>query len=734
MNRVNSILIVDDDDMVRDSVARCLRGDGYDVMEAMSGGEGFELTKNHSPDLVLLDVMLPDVSGMEICRRIKNEAALADVFVVLCSGEAMEVENKVDGLRSGADEYLVKPFGMREFLARVRTLLRLRNTTAALRASEDHYRRLIDILPDAICLISPDGRLMSVNSQTVSMLGYELAAELLNRSVFDFVPAPQSSKANARSTVHDRIVRNAEYTLLKKDGSAIQVELSATVTSGRNREIAGYVCVVRDITERKQAEKILHDSEERFRQLSDNVRDVFWMLDVGKNQIIFISPAYVEIWGRPVESLYASPQGWPEKIHPQDQNRVMEAIRIKLFSGSYDEVYRILRPDGTIRWIKDRAFPIRDASGKIYRVVGIAEDITDQKLAWDALRESEARKSAIMRVALDAIVTINHIGDIVELNAAAERFFFLGQEQMVGKSVLEVIPASLQAWFREGLAHRFSGKKGPAAGSRIEMSVLRADGTQFPAELTITRIEFKGEPNFTLYIRDITQRKRAEEELRSLPQRIIKAQEVERLRVARELHDGVNQIIASVKMRLCNVRDGLPPAQVAAREMLARSDKLLARALEENRHIAHNLHPVDLDKLGFLAACQNLCKEFERRTDLAVDCQIDSFGNKRLPLSIELNLFRIAQEALTNIEKHAGAKKIKLQAWLQDNSILLRISDDGRGFDVQSIGYSSWRNGHGLGLANMRERALALQGTYVLDSKPKKGTTITIQIPYSENL
>ena len=187
-------------------------------------------------------------------------------------------------------------------------------------------------------------------------------------------------------------------------------------------------------------------------------------------------------------------------------------------------------------------------------------------------------------------------------------------------------------------------------------------------------------------------------------------------------------------MRLCNVRDGLPPAQVAAREMLARSDKLLARALEENRHIAHNLHPVDLDKLGFLAACQNLCKDFERRTGLAVDCQIDSFGNKRLPHDVELNLFRIAQEALTNIEKHARAKNIKLQAGLQDNSILLRISDDGRGFNTQRIGKISHRNGHGLGLANMRERTLALQGICEWVSKPKNGTTITIRIPYLENL
>ena len=728
INRVSTILIVDDDERIRALFASCLRTKGYEVRESETGWEGLQMARKHMPDLVLLDVRLPDVSGVEICRQIKNDPHLADVFVALCSGEATEAEHKVDGLQGGADEYLVKPFGLQELLARVGTLLRLRDTTAALRASEEHYRRLIDILPDAICLISPQGRLLSVNSQAVAMLGYDNSGELLNKSVFDLIPASERIKADL-SILKNRIIRNVEYTMLRKNGEPFQVELSATVTSDKEGQTAGLVCVARDITKRKQAENILRDSEERFRQLADNIREVFWMTDVSKNQMIYVSPAYEEIWGQTVESLYASPQAWINAVHPEDRSRILEAALTKQISGKYDELYRIVRPDSSIRWIQDRAFPIQDESGKVYRVVGIAEDITERKQVWDALRENEARKSAIMRVALDAIITIDHAGRIIELNSAAENIFTHTRAKLIGENIMEIIPPSLRPWFQDGLVNYFSGEKGPAVGSRIEMPVLRADKSRFFAEFTITRIKLKGEPTFTVYIRDITQRKHAEEELRSLPQRIIKAQEVERSRVARELHDGVNQIIASVKMRIRNAQDGLPSVQAATREILGRCDKLLTDALEENRRIAHNLHPADLNNLGFSAACQNLCKDFQSRTNMNVQCRITLPGKDRLPPGIELTLYRIVQEAINNIEKYAQAKTTKLRIGLQNHSIRLKIQDDGCGFDPKKVKHGKKEKGHGLGLTNMRERALSLGGTCEIQSAPQKGTTIDVQIP-----
>src|SRR5207249_86298 len=136
--------------------------------------------------------------------------------------------------------------------------------------------------------------------------------------------------------------------------------------------------------ERKRAEDALHESQQRFRQLAENIREVFWMTDTDKNHMIYISPAYEEIWGRSCESLYAAPRSWLEAIHPKDRERVLSAAVTRQVSGIYDEEYRIIRGDGKVRWIKDRAFPVPDDFGVIYRIAGIAEDITERKAAEEA--------------------------------------------------------------------------------------------------------------------------------------------------------------------------------------------------------------------------------------------------------------------------------------------------------------------------------------------------------------
>ena len=732
MKKTGSILVVDDDEVLREVFAKCLRGEGFDVHEASTGAQGLQLAQDRVPDLVLLDVRLPDVSGVEVCRQIKGNPRLRDVFVALCSGEASSDEHKANGFNIGADEYLVKPFGLLELVARVNTLMRLRNTTAALRTSEEHHRRLIDILPDAVCLIHPKGRLLTANSQAANMLDYQSTSELLHKTIFDLTPPEEHEriKLDIISALKNGLARNLEYTLLKKDGTRLQVELSATVSLGISNQPAGLLSVVRDVTERKLAQDALQASEERFRQLANHIQEVFWMTNPLRSRFIYVSPAYEEIWGQSCQSLYDDPKKWLKSIHPEDQERISEKIRLRSQGSEYDEIYRIVRPDGTIRWIHDRSFPIHDALGEVYRFVGVADDITKRKQAWDALGESEARKRAIMQAALDGIITIDHEGRMVELNAAAEKIFSHAGSRLIGENVLDLIPTSFKTWFRAGLDNSFASDKGPTLGSRIEMPALRADGSRFSAEFTITRIRLAGNPMFTIYIRDITQHKRAEAELRALPRRIIKAQEDERSRIAQELHDGINQLIASVKMRLHKVEGSLPGLQPAAREILARCDRLLVKVLEENRRIAHNLRPTDLDQLGLTAACTSFCSEVQMRSNLQFQFQLPA-SSKRLPPVIELHLFRIVQEAINNIDKHAKATTVKVQMRIESDSVTLKIQDDGKGFEQKTVKSGKSRR-NGLGLTNMRERALALGGTYEIQSLPNKGTIIHVRVPIPE--
>jgi PAS domain S-box-containing protein len=316
---------------------------------------------------------------------------------------------------------------------------------------------------------------------------------------------------------------------------------------------------------------------------------------------------------------------------------------------------------------------------------------------------------------------------IEECNPATTQIFGYTRDEVIGRTT-----ASLHA--NEAMAEQFASHLHSAVEDKgflsdFEFKMRRKDGTVFPTEHSMMPIrnEVGRLVSWVSVVQDITERKRVGEELRQLPWRIIEAQETERLRVAREMHDGVNQVIASVKMRLRKVESQVGTLNPAAREILARCDNLLVQALEENRRIAHNLRPSDLDELGLAAACRNFCKEIQARTNLTVKCIIAPLG-QRLPPAVELNLFRIVQEALTNVEKHAQARTIRLRLSFQGDSVVLRIQDDGRGFAPRRprAGRGKWR---GIGLTNMRERALSSGGTCEVLSTPKKGTTISVRIP-----
>ena len=159
------------------------------------------------------------------------------------------------------------------------------------------------------------------------------------------------------------------------------------------RDASGNVCltlgVCTDITEHKHSEQQLRTSEERFRQLAENIHEVFWITDLDSGKIQYLSPVYEKVWGRTCASLCAAPETWNDATHPQDQQRVKEAFDKSATQGIFDEVYRIIRPDGSIRWVHDRGFPVHDANGKPYRLVGFAEDITEHHQLESQLRQSQ---------------------------------------------------------------------------------------------------------------------------------------------------------------------------------------------------------------------------------------------------------------------------------------------------------------------------------------------------------
>lgn len=272
-----------------------------------------------------------------------------------------------------------------------------------------------------------------------------------------------------------------------------------------------------NITRRQQAEADLRESESRFRQLAENIRDVFWSADINRKQLLYISPAYEKMWGRSCESLYQNPEDWLNAIHPEDRPRVEQGVNQKYVNGEYDQEYRILLPDGSLRWIRDRAFPIRDQGGKLVRVAGLATDITDRKTSERAVIASQARLAGLVEIARDAIISVDGNQRITLFNQGAERIFGYGADQVLGQPLDLLIPS------RFILSHRlqvetFGQTSGRARSmkERTEITALRADGTEFAAEASISKLEIDGEQIFTAILRDVSDRKRTEAALSQL--------------------------------------------------------------------------------------------------------------------------------------------------------------------------------------------------------------------------
>lgn len=255
--------------------------------------------------------------------------------------------------------------------------------------TQQGFRYLIESIGNWIWEVDVQGIFTYSSPAVKNLLGY-MPKEIIATSFFELIPKQQAEQVcvfyetlTGKQQAFTALVSTHSH----KDGREVILETSGVPIFDGNGNWAGYCGICRDITERKHTEDNLRESNNMFRQITENINEVFWSSSPDGSEIIYISPAFEEIWGRTCTSLYANPEQWIESIHPDDRSRVKQAFRDKLLQNNFDEEYRIVRPDGTERWIRDRAFTIGSATGQVNRVIGIAEDITAQRQVRHFLSE-----------------------------------------------------------------------------------------------------------------------------------------------------------------------------------------------------------------------------------------------------------------------------------------------------------------------------------------------------------
>lgn len=607
-----------------------------------------------------------------------------------------------------------------------------------LRETPDLLLRVIQSAMDAIIIIDDTQQIALFNAAAEKMFACS-AKEAIGSSLERLIPyrfrtehRAHVRRFNEEDATNRRMGSLATLRGLRSTGEEFPIEAAISHVEVGGKKFL--TAIVRDVTERSRGEEAVKESEERFRLVADTAPVLIWMSDTDKLCTYFNKP-WLDFTGRSMEQELGN--GWAEGVHPDDLQRCFAT-----YQQSFDRrekfrmEYRLRHYDGEYRWILDTGVPRFDSDGSFAGYIGSCTDVTERKQAEEAIHEInrtlEAQKTALQAREELLRIFVEHVPAGVAMFDRDMRYlqvsdrwctdYGLDRSYVLGKSQYELFPDLPHHWrevHRRGLAGE----------------TVRADEDRWERESVTKWIRWEVRPwwsrlddlpgGILIFAEDITHRKEMEEKLHAVNRKLIEAHEEERTRIARELHDDINQRIALLAVNLQSLQQKPQASAVKLRRVIGDAIKELENLGTDVQALSHRLHSSKLEHLGLTTAAGAFCREVSKRQGLQIQFHSEDIPTD-LPKEISLSLFRVLQEALQNAIKHSGSRRFQVSLTAASNEVRLEVHDFGIGFDPERA-----MKQHGLGLISMKERMSMVNGTFSIDSQPRRGTTIQARVPIS---
>lgn len=537
----------------------------------------------------------------------------------------------------------------------------------------------------------------------------------------------QTIKAIKQGNLQRNKQVNRNYT---KSGRVIFCEWYNSTLRDKAGEVISVLCLVQDITERKQAEQALAKSQQQLSLIYNSAINPMWLIHIektGRFRFEDINTAFTEVTGLTRDQVIGLTieEVLPKTSHELVREKYNEALRTgKVIDYLEVAVHPLGKKVGEIRVI-----PVKDEAGQVVKLVGIANDITERIRIEEELIERETKLRTILQTEPECIMLLDEECRLLEINPAGLVLIEADDEASVrGMPMNPLVGEPYREDMRLMAEDVCSGK-----ARKLEFELTGLKGThRFCLIHTVPLRDGKGKIIAQLaVIRDITEDKAKEEKLkdlnhklRSLAAHIEEVREEERADIAREIHDELGQQLTAIKMDVAWVAKKGNIQEPSVAQRLQDSMMLLDTMVNTVRRIATDLRPSILDDLGLQEALKWQAREFQKRS--GIHCQFAT-NNKgaMVPAGIAIALFRIYQESLTNIRRHAGASEVVSELKFNKHQLILLIRDNGKGFDKRDIEQKKT-----LGILGMEERVLKLGGSLDVQSEPRKGTQVKVVIPY----